>query len=112
MGMDHKTIANPGVAAGNRRATLKDVALAVGVHVSTVSRALNPETRHLITPQIVDQIVEAGRRLGYQPNTAAYTLRTNRTRTIGVVVPDITNSIFPPIIRGVEDALSPLEIPH
>lgn len=94
-------------AAANRRATLKDVAQAVGVHVSTVSRALNPETRHLITPQIVDRIAEASRQLGYHPNTAAYSLRTNRTRTVGVVVPDITNSIFPPIIRGVEDALTP-----
>ncbi len=92
----------------NRRATLKDVALAVGVHVSTVSRALNPETRHLITPQIVGKIAEASKQLGYQPNTAAYSLRTNRTRTVGVVVPDITNSIFPPMIRGVEDALTPL----
>lgn len=90
-----------------RRATLKDVAQAVGVHVSTVSRALNPETRHLITPQIVERIIEVSRELGYQPNSAAYSLRTNRTRTVGVVVPDITNSIFPPIIRGVEDALTP-----
>ena len=93
--------------AVSRRATLKDVAQAVGVHVSTVSRALNPETRHLITPQIVEKITEASRQLGYQPNTAAYSLRTNRTRTVGVVVPDITNSIFPPIIRGLEDALTP-----
>ncbi len=101
---------NPGEpdGGGSRRATLKDVAVAVGVHISTVSRALNPETRHLITPQIVDKIAEASKQLGYQPNTAAYSLRTNRTRTIGVVVPDITNSIFPPMIRGVEDALAPL----
>lgn len=90
----------------NRRATLKDVAEAVGVHVSTVSRALNPETRHLITPEIADRILAASRTLSYRPNTAAYSLRTKRTRTVAVVVPDITNSIFPPIIRGVEDALS------
>ena len=95
------------IPAGRRRPTLKDVAQAVGVHVSTVSRALNPETRHLITTEIVERIAEASRKLGYQPNSAAYSLRTNRTRTIGVVVPDITNSIFPPIIRGVEDALTP-----
>lgn len=90
----------------HKRATLKDVASAVGVHVSTVSRALNPETRHLITPKIVAKVIAAGRQMGYRPNPAAYSLRTNRTLTIGVVVPDITNSIFPPIIRGVEDALS------
>ncbi len=71
------------------------MAQAVGVHVSTVSRALNPETRHLITPQIVEKITEASRQLGYQPNTAAYSLRTNRTRTVGVIVPDITIRFFP-----------------
>ncbi|MDB5534017.1 MAG: hypothetical protein JWO28_2332 [Hyphomicrobiales bacterium] len=89
-----------------RRATLKDVAEVVGVHVSTVSRALNPETRHLITAGIAQKIAAASRALDYRPNSAAYSLRTNRTRIIGVVVPDITNSIFPPIIRGVEDALA------
>lgn len=90
-----------------KRATLKDVANDVGVHVSTVSRALNPATRHLITREIAERIEEASRRLGYRINTAAYSLRTNRTKMVGVVVPDITNSIFPPIIRGVEDALLP-----
>ena len=79
--MAEKDVAGPQSpgGVGNRRATLKDVAQAVGVHVSTVSRALNPETRHLITPQIVEKIAEASRQLGYQPNTAAYSLRTNRT---------------------------------
>ena len=92
---------------GRKRATLKDVAREVGVHISTVSRALNPQTRHLITPEIVERVETASRSMDYRPNSAAYSLRTNRTRTIGVVVPDITNPVFPPIIRGVEDALAP-----
>jgi LacI family transcriptional regulator len=89
-----------------RRVTLKDVAQAVGVHVSTVSRALDPKTRHLITQEVADEIIQASERLAYRQNAAAYTLKTNRTRTIGVVLPDITNPIFPPIIRGIEDALA------
>jgi LacI family transcriptional regulator len=89
-----------------KRATLKDVALAVGVHISTVSRALNPATRHLITPETVERIHQASRDLGYRPNSAAYSLRTSRSMMVGVLVPDITNPIFPPIIRGVEDALA------
>ncbi|MGH6922793.1 MAG: LacI family DNA-binding transcriptional regulator [Propylenella sp.] len=89
-----------------KRATLKDVAQAVGVHVSTVSRALDPKTRHLITAEVADEIIRASERLAYRQNAAAYSLKTNRTRTIGVVLPDITNPIFPPIIRGVEDALA------
>jgi LacI family transcriptional regulator len=89
-----------------RRATLKDVAEAAGVHLSTVSRALNPNTAHLITPEVVEQVRAASRRLNYRPNAAATSLRTNRTRTVGVVVPDITNPVFPPIIRGIEDGLA------
>jgi LacI family transcriptional regulator len=78
----------------------------VGVHVSTVSRALDPKTRHLITPELADQIRKTSERLDYRQNAAAYSLKTNRTRTVGVVLPDITNPIFPPIIRGVEDAMA------
>lgn len=89
-----------------RRVTLKDVAEQAGVHVSTVSRALNPGTRHLIRAEVVDRIVRASERLNYSPNAAALSLKTNRTRSIGVVVPDITNPVFPPIIRGIEDALA------
>ena len=89
-----------------RRTTLKDVAEAAGVHLSTVSRALNPSTRHLLTPAVVDHIREISRKLDYHPNAAAHSLRTNRTRTVGIVVPDITNPVFPPIIRGIEDSLA------
>jgi len=89
-----------------RRATLKDVARAAGVHLSTVSRALNPRTQHLLTPKVVQQIKTISRDLDYRPNAAAHSLRTNRTRTIGIVVPDITNPVFPPIIRGIEDSLA------
>ena len=89
-----------------RRATLKDVARVAGVHLSTVSRALNPRTEHRLTPAVVEQIRKISRELDYRPNAAAHSLRTNRTRTIGVVVPDITNPVFPPIIRGIEDALA------
>ncbi len=92
--------------ATRKRPTLKDVADAVGVHVSTVSRALNPKTRHTITPEISDKILKASAALNYRRNAAAYTLRTRRTRIIGVVIPDITNPVFPPIIRGIEDALA------
>lgn len=89
-----------------RRATLKDIAKVAGVHLSTVSRALNPQTAKLLTPEVVSKIRRIGGELNYRPNAAAHSLRTNRTRTIGVVVPDITNPVFPPIIRGIEDALA------
>lgn len=88
------------------RVGLKDLAREVGVHVSTVSRALNPDSGHPVAPDLIEQIRKASKRLGYRQNLAAYSLKTNRSRTIGVVVPDITDSVFPPIIRGIEDGLA------
>ena len=91
--------------SNRNRATIRDVADRVGVHPSTVSRVLNPATRGRITPEIVAKVNEAAAKLGYRPNQTARGLRTNRTRTIGVLIPDITNPLFPPIIRGIEDGL-------
>ncbi len=93
-------------SAGKSRIGLKDLAREVGVHVSTVSRALNPQSRHPVAPDLIKEIRKASKRLGYRRNIAAYSLKTNRSRTIGVVVPDITDSVFPPIIRGIEDGLA------
>lgn len=88
--------------------TLKDIARETGVHVSTVSRALNPGTRTSITEDVVKKIKEAAEQLGYRPNRVAAGLRTSRTMTVGLMIPDITNSIFPPILRGLESALEPM----
>lgn len=88
-----------------RKVTLKDVAKAAGVHVSTVSRALDVRNRHLIASDQADRIRKISKKIGYTQNAAAVALRTSRTKMIGVVVPDITNTIFPPMIRGLEDAL-------
>src|SRR5260370_25460595 len=89
----------------SRRVTLRDVARQAGVHPSTVSRALNPQTREMITEDIVRRVSRTAQALGYQPNPIAYGLKTNRSRIIGVLIPDITNPVFPPIIRAIEDAL-------
>ncbi len=91
-----------------RNATLRDVAALVGVHLSTVSRALDPRTRHLITAELAERIRAAAGQLEYRPNAMAYSLRTRRSRSIGALIPDITNPIFPPILRGLEDVLAPL----
>jgi LacI family transcriptional regulator len=88
------------------RPTLQDIARDVGVHVSTISRALNRKSTHAVSPELVQKILRASERRGYKPNAAAVMLKTNRSQTIGVVVPDITDPVFPPIIRGVEDGLA------
>lgn len=91
-----------------RRTTLKDIAKETGVHVSTVSRALDPVGRKTITDEVAERIQATADRLGYRPNRIAAGLRTNRTMTVGVMIPDITNVIFPPLLRGIESVLEPL----
>jgi LacI family transcriptional regulator len=86
--------------------TLRDVARVAGVHPATVSRALNEETRALVNEQTAQRVLKAAAKLGYQPNPIARGLKTNRSYTIGVLVPDLTNPLFPPILRGIEDRLA------
>lgn len=87
--------------------TMSDVARLAGVDASTVSRALNGRTPSSLRPETVAKVQAAAEQLGYRPNVLARGLRTQRTHTIGLLVPDVTNPFFPPIIRGIEDALIP-----
>ena len=86
--------------------TLKDVAALAGVHPATASRALNDETRPLVRRETAERVLAAANSLGYRPNTVARSLRTRRSHTVGVLIPDLTNPIFPPIVRGIEDRLA------
>src|SRR3954468_13036736 len=87
--------------------TLRDVAEAAGVHAGTASRALNPETRSMVNSDTARRVLRAAETLGYQPNPIARSLKTSKSRTIGLVLPDLTNPLFPPIVRGIEDVLGP-----
>ncbi|HEV2375900.1 MAG TPA: LacI family DNA-binding transcriptional regulator [Streptosporangiaceae bacterium] len=86
--------------------TLRDVATRAGVHPATASRALNPETRLLVKDDTAQRVLEAAEQLGYHPNPVARSLRTRRSHTVGVLIPDLTNPLFPPIMRGLEDRLA------
>jgi LacI family transcriptional regulator len=86
--------------------TLKDVALRAGVHPATASRALNPETRILVSEDTARRVLDAAEALGYSPNPVARSLRTRRSHTVGVLIPDLNNPLFPPIVRGLEDRLA------
>jgi LacI family transcriptional regulator len=90
----------------DRPATLRDVAAAARVHPATASRALNPETRLLVSEDTARRVAAAAARLGYQPNPVARSLRTRRSNTVGVLIPDLNNPLFPPIVRGLEDKLT------
>jgi LacI family transcriptional regulator len=85
---------------------LKDVADAAGVHVSTASRALNDRTAPLVQVETLERVRQVADQLGYRVNGMARALKTRRSLTIGMVVPDITNPFFPPAVRGAEDVLA------
>jgi len=86
-----------------RKITIRDVADLVDVHHSTVSRALSPTKRDQISPAVVKKVERAAKELGYYPNIVASSLKQNRSFAIGVLIPDLMNPVFPPIIRGIQD---------
>ena len=89
-----------------QRVRLVDVARAAGVHPATASRALNPAAHDEVSRDTIRRVEQAARRLGYVPNTLARGLRTSRSMVVALVIPDITNALFPPIVRGAEQVLS------
>ncbi|MDO9711790.1 LacI family DNA-binding transcriptional regulator [Paracraurococcus lichenis] len=82
------------------------MAEAAGVHVSTASRALKPDTRHLVADAVVARVLAEAKRLGYHPDATAAALRTGRSRLIGALVPGIANPVFAPILAGAEAVLA------
>ncbi|GAA1706184.1 LacI family DNA-binding transcriptional regulator [Nonomuraea sp. AD125B] len=81
-------------------ATIKDVARACGVHVSTVSRTFSAP--HLVNPATRSRVLAAADDLGYRPNRAARALTTGRTFNMGLIVADIANPFFPPLIKAAQ----------
>jgi len=81
------------------------VARAAGVHPGTVSRVLHPRTRDLVNDETAARIERVVEELDYTPNVVARGLRTQRTGLVATVIPDLTNPVFPPIVRGIEDRL-------
>lgn len=81
-------------------ATIRDVANASGVHMSTVSRTFSAP--HLVNPETRSRVLAVAERLGYRPNRAARALITGRTHNLGLIVADIANPFFPPLIKAAE----------
>mgnify|MGYP001020444660 CR=1 FL=1 len=82
--------------------TMKDIAKIAGVSVNTVSRALND--RPEINEETKQSIKKIAQELNYVPNTIAATLASKKSKSIGLVIPDICDPFFAMQARGVEDA--------
>ena len=78
---------------------MKEVAEAAGVHVSTVSRALNPATRSMVVARIVSRVLKAAKTLGYRVAPVAASLRTGHSHLVGMLIPDIATNVFAPILN-------------
>ncbi len=92
-------------APPKRPVTLRQVAAEAGVHVSSVSRALDANRRHLIGAEALQRIEAAASKLGFRPNHAAATLRRGRTMAVGVLMPDLNNQSMAHVMQGAETAL-------
>jgi len=88
----------------NKIPTMHDVAKLAGVSQSTVSRVLNDTpTPFPVTAETRQRILDAVESLGYQPNMIARSLRTQHTQMIAVMIGDISNAFYHPIVRAVQD---------
>jgi LacI family transcriptional regulator len=93
----------PDSPSGLRKATVKDVARAAGVSVTTVSRVLN--NPDLVVSAKKELVQRALQTLDYIPNQLARSLISRRSRAIGLIVPTISNPVFAPTIEAIERVL-------
>ena len=87
-------------------ATIKDVANLAGVSIATVSRVLN--NLGVVNPETERKVLNAVNMLHYQRNAVARSLKLKKTKTIGIIVPEISNTFFAEIVEQLEKLLGPL----
>ncbi|HSJ34725.1 MAG TPA: LacI family DNA-binding transcriptional regulator [Acidimicrobiia bacterium] len=90
--------------AANRVASLRDVARAAGVSVSTASRVLSGSS-HPVSQGTRASVMAAADELGFQPNRLARALATARTQSVGAVVHDVSDPYYAELVRGLEDVI-------
>ncbi len=81
--------------------TIKDIAKALGISASTVSRALKDHPD--ISKETKIAVNELAKKLRYKPNAVALSLKNSKTNTIGVIIPEIVHYFFSSVISGIED---------
>ena len=86
-----------------RHVTIRSVAAAAGVSMSTVSNVISGRYEQM-AEETRERVLAAIERLNYQPNHVARSLVTKRTATIGLIMSEVTNSLYPPVTVGAEEA--------
>lgn len=81
---------------------ITDVALKAGVSIATVSRVLN-NSDHKVNPATRQKVLGVIKELDYRPNALAKGLLMKKTMTVGIIIPDISNSYYAEIVRGIQD---------
>lgn len=86
------------------RISLKDIATHLGVSTATVSLVLNGKDKTgRISKEIAQKVHDTAKKLNYRPNMAARSLRTGKTKTLGLIVADISNPFFAKLARHIEN---------
>lgn len=92
--------------AKSDQATIKDVAKLAGVSIATVSRVLN--NLGVVNPETERKVVSAVNMLHYQRNEVARSLKMRQTKSIGIIVPEISNTFFTEVVEQLEKLLGPM----
>lgn len=93
---------NGNSASKKRNVTIKEVAKAAGVSVATVSYVLN-NTGSVSTP-VRNKVLNTAKNMGYRPNLSARSMRTGKTQTLGLILPDLCNPFFPELAQSIENS--------
>lgn len=83
-----------------KRISLKDIANELGVSITTVSRAL--KDHYDLSPEIIQKVKDLAKKWNYTPNPLALGLLSHKTKTVGVIVPDIVTYFYSSILSGIE----------
>lgn len=87
-----------------KKITIKDIATEAQVSISTVSFVINDKGEKMgISPAVIKKVQEVAEKLNYRPSMIATSLRTGKTRSIGLIVEDISNQFFAHLARVIED---------
>jgi len=95
---------DPGRINIRRMVTLQQIATLAGVSTATVSHVLSG--KHKVSPRLQARVMKVVKDFNYQPNDFARSLKTNRSKTVGMVVTDMTNPFYGAAVRGAENVLA------